>query len=211
LNFCAKNPRLRKESKRYLQEFYQNFNYKSMTEKEFLKYIHKRLSTISVGASALRNQGASGIIKTARNYFYEIKIDDFIATIDNGNDYKKFLNTHTEKLVSKFPKEARSWGAARKGLNLFFREIVYNKFFSDYYKLPIEFTKFNDKIKYLEVPLDKDVATGIYNDTELNIPKWKSIKKLDLDLSEKYQNAAQEISKKINIAKVNLDLKYWRK
>ncbi|MDN3710322.1 hypothetical protein QW060_26195 [Myroides ceti] len=36
-------------------------------------------------------------------------------------------------------------------------------------------------------------------------------KKLDLDLSEKYQNAAQEISKKINIAKVNLDLKYWRK
>ncbi|MDH6253378.1 hypothetical protein M2347_003105 [Chryseobacterium sp. H1D6B] len=40
-----------------------------MKESEFLLQIHKRISIISFGASALRNQGASGIIKIARDYF----------------------------------------------------------------------------------------------------------------------------------------------
>ena len=182
-----------------------------MKEKAFLDQIHKRLSIISVGASALRNQGASGIIKIAREYFYTIDIDEFINSLDNEDIYSNFLNKHTGMLVSNFPEDGKSWGGARKGLNLFLREIVYNKFFSNYYALSTQFNEFNQKIKFLEVPLDKDVATGIYAESEVNLPKWNSIKSLTPDVSKQYQIAAQGIAKKENFAKVNLDLRYWRK
>lgn len=147
-------------------------------EKIFLDKIHKRLSIVSVGASALRNQGSSGIVKIARNYFYTISIDEFISSVNNQDIYILFLNSHTNNLLKKFPKEAQSWGAARKGLNLFFREIIYNKFFSDFYNLPKEIDGFNETFKFLEVPLDLDVATGIYNNRINDLPKWTSIKRL---------------------------------
>ena len=38
-------------------------------------------------------------------------------------------------VLTYFPDNAQSWGAARKGLNLFFREIVYSKFFSHRFSL----------------------------------------------------------------------------
>lgn len=182
-----------------------------MTEKIFLNQIHKRLSIISVGASALRNQGSSGIIKIAREYFYEININEFINSLDNEDVYNNFLDKHTTNLVSKFPENGKSWGGARKGINLFLREVVYNKFFSDYYQLPTQYNEFNQKIKFLEVPLDKDVATGIYEETELVLPRWNSIKDLTPNLSKQYQIAALKIAAKGNFAKVNLDLKYWRR
>lgn len=182
-----------------------------MNEKTFLNSVRKRLSIISVGASALRNQGASGIIKIAREYFYAIDIDEFINSLDNEDIYSNFLNKHTDILVLNFPENGKSWGGARKGLNLFLREIVYNKFFSDYYKLPTQYNEFNQKIKFLEVPLDKDVATGIFAESAMGLPKWASIKSLSPHISKVYQNAAQIIAQEENFARVNLDLRYWRK
>ncbi len=182
-----------------------------MTESNFLDSIHRRLLIISVGASALRNQGAPGIIKVARDYFYNIDIDKFINSLDEEGIFIEFLNYHTDTLLSYFPENCTSWGAARKGLNLFLREVVYNKFFSDYYRLPTNLDDFNEKIKFLEVPLDKDVATGIYNEKEIILPKWISIKTVTPNISEQYQSAAEILAKKENIAKLNLDLKYWRR
>lgn len=182
-----------------------------MREKAFLNIIHKRLSIISVGASALRNQGASGIIKIAREYFYTIDIEEFMCCLDSKEVFCNFLDKHTDNLVANFPESGRSWGGARKGLNLFLREIVYNKFFSDYYGLPTQFIEFNEKVKFLEVPLDKDVATGIFSESEVKLPKWTSIKSLTPNISKEYQNAAQVIAQKEGFAKVNLDLRCWRK
>ncbi|SIS46978.1 hypothetical protein SAMN05421789_101411 [Kaistella chaponensis] len=181
-----------------------------MKQSEFLLQIHKRISIISVGASALRNQGASGIIKIARDYLYQIDINEFVNALETESSYKLFLNVHTKRLISNFPENGKSWGAARKGLNLFFREIVYNKFFSDQYNFPKDLLEFNKKFNFLEVPLDRDVALGIYNETDMILPKWKSIKTLTQDISDLYQGAAHKIAKKEKTAKVNLDLKYWR-
>jgi hypothetical protein len=181
-----------------------------MKESEFLRQIHKRISIISVGASALRNQGASGIIKIARDYFYQININEFVDALETESYYKLFLNEHTENLISNFPENGKSWGAARKGLNLFFREIIYNKFFSDRYGFPKDFFEFNKKFKFLEVPLDRDVALGIYYETDMLLPKWRSIKTLAQEGSDLYQKAAQKIAENEKTARVNLDLKYWR-
>lgn len=182
-----------------------------MEQNEFLNKIHKRLSIVSVGASALRNQGASGIVEIARTYFYEsIVIAEFFDSLTTANKFIIFLDFHTEKLLQKFPVNGKSWGAARKGLNLFFRELVYNKFISDYYKLPTEINEFNKIIRHLEVPLDLDVATGIYKASNATIPKWKSIKELQRNKSEIYQKLALEIAENKQIARIHLDLLFWR-
>jgi hypothetical protein len=182
-----------------------------MTQNEFIDNIHKRLSIISVGASALRNQGAPGIVKTARDYFYKsIILDDFFKVLQDPLMFRDYLDNHTNNLLMEFEPAGRNWGAARKGLNLFFRELTYNKFISDHYKLPIDVEGFNDTIKYLEVPLDNDVAKGIIRNAKLDLPKWVSIKSLTKEKSDQYQFAALAIAEDEMIARVHLDLKYWR-
>lgn len=181
-----------------------------MTDKEFIDKIHKRISIVCIGASALRNQGAPGIVEVARNYFSNISLDEYFESLSNSDKFNVFLDSHTNKLVEKFPDNGKSWGAARKGLNLFFRELVYNKFITDYYNFPINIRDFNEIIKNLEVPLDLDVATGIYIDSNFVLSKWESIKKLNIEMSKLYQKEALKIAKSKNIARVHLDLFYWR-
>ncbi len=178
---------------------------------EFINNVIWRLSNISVGASALRNQGAPGIVEAARVYFREeIELDKFFIALSTSKGYRKYLDTHTSNLLETFPSKGKSWGAARKGLNLYFREIVYNKFISDYYGMPKKMDRYNDAIAFLEVPLDKDVATGIRRDAEEELPKWISIRDLDKGISDVYQEAAMNIAKQEGVARIHLDLKYWR-
>lgn len=182
-----------------------------MTESIFLKLLHRRLSQTSVGASAIRNQGGAGLIQALR-YYFENKIDlaEFITSLPNEQAFSQFLDVHTLYVLALFPKKAQSWGAARKGLNLFFRDVVYSKFFSDHFGIPTDFYEFNEYIKQLEVPLDKNVAFGIIKDSTENVPHWISIRSLSPELSNRYQELAKAIADKKRIARANLDLIYWR-
>ncbi len=182
-----------------------------MTEQEFYKLIHRRLAQISIGASAIRNQGAAGLIDILRDYFEtQIDLQKFISSLNDNSIYQEFLNGHTTIILTRFPDTAQSWGAARKGLNLFLREIVYSKFFSYRFKLPDNFDDFNDFIKFMEVPLDKEVANGLIKDSGGQLPKWTNIKRLAPSVSELFQNQATIIATQEKIARVNLDIKYWR-
>ncbi len=45
---------------------------------EFVKLMKRKIAQTSIGASALRNQGAKGLIKISRNYFEnEIILEEF--------------------------------------------------------------------------------------------------------------------------------------
>ncbi|RYE52675.1 MAG: hypothetical protein EOP48_15990, partial [Sphingobacteriales bacterium] len=72
----------------------------TMTEKEFLVQVHKRLAQIAVGASALRNQGAPGLIKAARHYLEnKIVLENFFKILTDENkmdDYTQFPNEGTQ-------------------------------------------------------------------------------------------------------------------
>ena len=182
-----------------------------MTEQQFYLLLHRRLSQIAIGAPAIRNQGSGGLIKILRQYF-ETKVDleHFIKSVANETQYGEFLNGHTSKVLTLFPDTAQSWGAARKGLNLFLREIIYSKFFSHRFSLPDDFEEFNQFVKFMEVPLDKEVAHGLIADSNGQVPKWINIKHLTPTLSATYQSQASIIATQENVARVNLDLKYWR-
>jgi len=183
-----------------------------MNYDEFLLKIHKRIAIVSVGGSAIRNQGASGLIDIARVYFENsISLEKFFASLTDEGSFKRFLDLHTYQLVELFPNGGKSWGAARKALNLFFRDLVYNKFIAENYGLARNFNKFNEEIKCLEIPLDSYVAKELFESSIRQLPKWKSIRKLTQEVSDQYQTQALIEAKELKIARIHLDLLYWRK
>jgi len=173
-----------------------------MNKKQLLKLFQHRVSELAVGSSALRNQGAKEVIKISRVYFDSLNLTSFVK--QNEIDFKKRLNSATKRLVNRLPEGAKNWGTARKALNLFLRDVLYNSYLSKNYS-------FRKIEKYLEVPLDSFVIKGIKNDSKGNsLPKWKGIKYLKSEDSKIFQSKAKEIAKGKEIAKVHLDLLYWR-
>ncbi|HEX2847354.1 MAG TPA: hypothetical protein VHN59_12455 [Chitinophagaceae bacterium] len=185
-----------------------------MDQLDFEQLLHRRIAQISVGASAIRNQGKKGdkgLIKTCRNYFEnEIELSVFFKKLHDRDEYKELLDKHTQAIVSLFPETARSWGAARKGLNLFFRDVVYNKYLADKFNLSSDFISNNKMLENLEIPLDKDVAKKLRERFKQALPKWEGIKHLTEKVSAAYQLKAAELASEKNIARVHLDLEFWR-
>jgi len=179
-------------------------------EKDFIDQIRKRVAEISVGASAIRNQGGSGLIKISRNFFYKkIDLRHFKKKLASKS-YTAYLDDLTQELVNRFPKGAKSWGAARKGLNLYFREVAYNHYLVNDLKISTNYQENLHMLKNLEVPLDNDVATGLIEKCE-GLPKWDSIKKLKKNDSKIFQEKAAEYAEGMNTIRVHLDLVFWRR
>lgn len=172
--------------------------------------LHRRIAQVSVGASALRNQGGPGVIDKCRRYL-ESKLDlqAFAISMEDQKKFYAFLDSHTEALQKEFGLSFNNWGAARKALNLFFRDTVYNKYFSEQFLPTYTPDTFECLISVLEVPLDKHVANGILNDTTLTNLAWPGIKHLTKSVSDIFQGEASKIANKKEIARVHLDLKYY--
>ncbi len=67
-----------------------------MNKDQFLKLIHRRVAQTSVGPSAIRNQGASGLITISRDYFEKnINLTEFKQNLikDSYQDYLDKLTT----------------------------------------------------------------------------------------------------------------------
>jgi hypothetical protein len=114
-----------------------------------------------------------------------------------------WLDRQTEALLDTLPIDGRPWGAARKALNLFLRDSLYNRYLSDHFNLQqIE--------AWLEIPLDSAVARGLQSGTGRGVlPRWPGLKHLDPSVSTSYQNAAAEHARVLGIARVHLDMYLW--
>jgi len=176
---------------------------------EFLKQIHRRVAQTSVGPSAIRNQGASGLITISRNYFEKnINLTEFRDKLVTDS-YINYLDKLTTNLRNRFPDGGKSWGAARKGLSLFFRDVVYNKYLADLLNIPTDYKENLKTLRNLEVPLDRDVATGL-NKAFDDLPRWTTIKELNEKQSKLFQDRALIYADKKGIARIHLDLEFWR-
>ena len=183
---------------------------KKMKNENLINKLQRRIAQISVGASALRNQGAKGIIEICRDYFENsIDLEEFRKELESDN-YKKYLDRNTTELLNKFPENGKSWGAARKGLNLFFREVVYNFYLANHLGISANKDKNKKTLTQLEVPLDKDVATGLIEKFP-ELPKWKSIRRLTEKESQTYQETAFNYAERLQIPRIHLDLEFWRR
>lgn len=168
-----------------------------------LKELQHRTAELSIGASTLRNQGAKNVVATARSFLKRIDLSTFRGIC--REQFFALLDKETKRLKQCFPSGARNWGAARKALNIFLRDVLYNRYLCRAYS----FAKLE---KWLETPLDSDVATGLIDEPEgTELPRWQSIKNLTPEISNKYQTVALDVARRIGIERVHLDLIYWRR
>jgi len=167
----------------------------------FQSTMQRSVAVTAIGQSALRNQGASGVIKTAREFLATMDLSVFRSS--TKQTFKFHLDTATDSLLLALPKKAQNWGAARKAVNLFLRDALYNHYLAmEYHLHRIE--------NQLEIPLDSAVARGLKklgNRTEL--PVWPGLKGLSPLISAQFQSFAQKIAMKRGHARVHLDIYLW--
>jgi hypothetical protein len=168
---------------------------------EFLARLHANVATLAIGASTLRNQGAPGVVAAARKYLMSVALDDVV--VDEPSAFAAKLDDVTERLRIALPRPARHWGAARKAINLFLRDALYNTYLSERFGLASIRT-------WMEVPLDSLVAAGL-RDTlpDTALPMWRGLKRLTPEESSVYQQAALQIAAHYAVARVDLDLWFW--
>lgn len=168
----------------------------------FLSQLQKRTAQASMGSSSLRNQGAPGVLSVARGVVANIDLKKLSLSTRKG--FFAILDRQTQIMSSSFPDGARNWGAARKGLNLFLRDVIYNKDLCDFYELV-------HIRRWLEVPLDKHVALGLKAEPEgKHLPRWCGIKKLKAPVSREFQSVAAKVALRKRLERVDLDVYYWR-
>jgi len=170
---------------------------------DFLTSVQRFVAITAVGASALRNQGGSGVIEAAHHFLLDCDLAEFVRPTEE--EFKTELDKQTVSLQQAFPEGTRHWGAARKALNIFLRDALYNRFLAEKYKLPsIE--------NWLEVPLDSRVAGRlIEEDQERNLPPWPGLKRLTPSISAQFQSFAGGKAKERTLARVHLDVYLWPK
>lgn len=176
------------------------------TNLAFLKQLQRRIAQAAIGPSSLRKQGASKVIARARTFVNQIDLAQVSAL--NAVTFVDWLDATTDALVNKLPSGARHWGSARKAVNLFLRDAVYNQDLALHFQL--------DKVRpWLEVPLDQHVRIGLRGLPEAKqlgrkLPGWTTIKKLTPEISAAYQQLACRDAENRGVCRVDVDVYYWR-
>ena len=80
---------------------------------KLVEQMQKYVAETSVGASALRNQGGSGLVEASRKFFKNL---DLSSIPTDQATFNKWLDGKSAKLLNQFPGGARNFGAARKAL-----------------------------------------------------------------------------------------------
>ena len=170
--------------------------------KEFIILMQKRAGNGSVGPSTARGMGPVGTIGAAKKFFHEFDLRSIKA--NKETIFLKKLNAATEDLMSSLPDGGRYWGSSRKFLNIFLRNCLYNQYLCNHYDL-------NNLEEWLEVPLDSHVGKGLRLEPQgQDLPRWDTVIGLTPEISNQFQEVAQCVAISSGIARVHLDIKYWR-
>ena len=167
---------------------------------DFLQALQARAARVSLGPSSMRGRGNRGVVGRGRTFLSSLGLNVF-GTSDSGQ-FRRELETATEGLVRSFPMSARHWGLARKGINIFLRECLYTAYLRSAYHL--------DKAEaFFEVPLDSLSGRALWEGSQRTLPRWKTVKGLTPDISDRFQDVATELSRHRHIARVHLDALWW--
>jgi hypothetical protein len=142
-----------------------------------------------------------GTVAAARLYLANLPLSRF--AVKTKDKFQAALDRTTNEFKKGLP--SGSWGAARKFLNIFLRNVVYNRYLSDHYRLA-------HIVEWLEVPLDSHVARGLREEPGgEELTRWGTIIRLPPETSQEYQDFAATVAKEKGYNRVHLDLIYWRR
>src|SRR5689334_14518955 len=97
---------------------------------KFLDLVRRRVANVAIGASTARNMGSKGTIRRVRSFLAAGVLQDLDAT--SVETFPCYLDEVTNKLMAEAGVE---WGPARKFLNIFLRDALYNYYIRAEYKL----------------------------------------------------------------------------
>ncbi len=170
---------------------------------ELLTHLLRRIAQVAVGPSTARGMGPAGTIQAARSFLAE-KIDLSEVSRLTVEEFPLFLDRNTRELQLALPQPAQHWGAARKFLNIFLRDVLYTRWLCDGRSI-------DHLEESLEIPIDKHVALHLKGKPEGEfLPRWKTIIGLEKKESDQFQAVALAIAKERGFARIHLDLEYWR-
>jgi N-glycosylase/DNA lyase len=159
-----------------------------------LPLFQRYIAAISPGPTDLRNmRGTAGKRPQMRQLFEEFDLSCLRSA------YEHSLEDLTERLCETF---VGNWGAARKAVNLFVKDVVNHYALRAAYEL--------DEIEpNLEIPLDSIVMRAIRRVSSDRSLVEIGVSALQPEISCAYQNAASGIAQNCGIARVHLDLIWW--
>src|ERR1700733_8204356 len=103
----------------------------SVGRDRLLKLLQTRTAQLAIGPSTLRNQGAREVVASTREFLKELDLGHF--NTDTPEAFMISLDEETERLRNALPLGARHWGTARKALNIFLRDVLYNLYLCNEY------------------------------------------------------------------------------
>jgi len=172
-----------------------------MKTKDFITTLHRKVAFSAVGPSTLRGQG-KGVLRASQDFLARMSLAQVPKS--STKRFQLWLDRQTELLLDSLPIKNRPWGAARKAINLFLRDSLYNQYLCKQFELRSIET-------WLEIPLDSAVAKGLKklrpNGGEL--PRWPGLKNLTRKVSADFQAFASEQANLKEIARVHLDMYLW--
>jgi N-glycosylase/DNA lyase len=171
----------------------------------FIKELQVHQARVSITVSAVRNQGP-GTTRAVRAFLKdELDLADMRANSQPA--YLRRLDSATDALRRRLKGKARTFGLARKLLNVLIRDCVYSRFLCAHYRLePIE--------SFLELPLDGIVGQRLVEAARKQglrgrLPRWHSIRSLTRPQSDEYQKFAMDLANERGLARVHLDVILW--
>jgi hypothetical protein len=121
----------------------------------------------------------------------------------NERNYARWLDRQTEALAAAFPSRSKRWGVARKVLNIFLRDVLYNAYLCRTHR-------FSTLEAWLEVPLDGVVARELKRLAGRGaLPPWPGLKRLTPRDHATYQQFALSLARKRRVTRVHLDIYLW--
>jgi len=168
----------------------------------FLKRLHERVASVAIGPSTIRGMGPPGTVQRARTFLAKVRLGRFKVTSKRA--FERELDRTTKAYLASLPSGARHWGMARKTLNIFLRDVAYNRFLNAAHRL--------DQVhKWLEVPLDSHVGNELRDCPEGEaLPRWKTVIGLTPEASAEFQVVARKVAVRMQVNPVDLDVFFWR-
>ena len=167
---------------------------------EFLRAAQVRTARIAASGSATRRQGP-GAARAARRFLATVELRRF--GVPSAATFRQHLDKATGRLVGALPRTARSWGLARKLLNIFLRDALYTTYLCKRFGL-------RTAEKFFEIPLDSITSRQLRAAAGRGaLPRWTGVKHLRPDVSKQYQLHAALLAEKDGLARVHLDTYWW--
>lgn len=171
-----------------------------MNKDDFLETMRQRTAVVAVGPSALRGQG-KGVLQATQNALKTINLLNISR--DNETDFNLWLDEQTNIVLAALPVVNKPWGAARKAVNLFLRDLLYNRYLCKKFRI-------QEIEQWLEIPLDSAVTKGLKRKAGRGkLPSWPGLKNMNKDVSVKFQEYANILAKETGMNRVHLDIYLW--